>query len=150
MYWLDCAWTMLRDINAIQLWCVLVYIQRHLLCIEYIIYCWISECVTLFGTDVMTGVQRWWYYPLLFCRSHFGTKGLGRYGSITRVNSGRASASSAKQLYLSKSRYIPGNLVLFSMCLVHLNCSHQCVCPFPKPGPLHRPARFPPVALRTR
>lgn len=43
-----------------------------------------------------------------FFSSHFGTKALGRRGSITRVNSGRTSASSAKQLYLSKSRYVPG------------------------------------------
>ncbi|KAK2172693.1 hypothetical protein NP493_939g00006 [Ridgeia piscesae] len=43
-----------------------------------------------------------------FFSSHFGTKALGRRGSKARVNSGRASASSAKQLYLSQSRYVPG------------------------------------------
>ena len=44
-------------------------------------------------------------YAMLFCRF-----ALPKLGGNNRMNSGRSSASSAKQLYMSKSRYMPGML----------------------------------------
>ena len=57
----------------------------------------------------------------LFFRKNLGTDNRTKPGMLPkigagRLGSGRSSASSAKQHYLSKARYVPGQ---FSACVLH-------------------------------
>lgn len=51
------------------------------------------------------------YFHVLYRNPHFKgqkTNALPKISSGGRINSGRSSVSSAKQVYLSKARYMPG------------------------------------------